>query len=653
MKLYWIPVCVFIASLFLSRALSGTEYRVRTPTEISQAMQNAKPGDVLVMADGIWNNARIVFSGHGTEPLPILLRAETPGKVVLTGYSTLSIGGNWLVVQDLKFALGFLSTGNLIEFRSSAGVASHCRLTQCAVIDYNPPDLKTNYKWISMYGTNNRVDHCAFTGMKHIGVTLTVWPEAGIPNYHRIDYNYFGNRAVGWDNGFETIRIGTSDVSMSNSRTTVEYNLFEKSDGEVETVSNKTCENIYRYNTFLNNKGTLTLRHGNRCRVEGNFFLGNQTSSTGGVRVIGEDHQVINNYFSGLTGDGGRSAISLSNGVPNSPLDRYFQVKNALIAFNTFVNNKVNITLGEGANQELSLPPLNCTMANNLVYGKTGPLVVKKSEPVNLTWEGNLFFGATLGIPQPAGITVQDPLLTPATDGLYRLQGGSPAIENAVGDYGFVTDDLDGQPRGVKKTIGSDEVSDFPASRKPLGREDVGPEWTHTGKKMFVLLTRCSGRGAIRLDPPDVSYAESLTVSLTAIPDTGWAFNRWEDSLSGSTNPSAVIMDKDKVVTAVFVQSTGVEKGSSLASDFGLYQNYPNPFNGSTVIRYTLKRAEYVRLLIFDIQGGLVQTLIDGLQEQGSYCTVWRPDRLPSGVYCCRLTAGNRLVAQRKTVYLK
>jgi len=225
----------------------GTEYLVRTPSEISQAMQSAKPGDVLVMADGIWKDAAIAFNGNGTEAQPITLRAQTPGRAALTGRSSLYVSGSHLVVQDLRFALGSIPSGHVVEFKSG----SHgCRLTGCAIVEYNPSNLYTNYKWVSLYGKQHRVDHCFFSGQRHIGVTLTVWLD-GTANNDTVDHCYFGNRPLGWDNGFETIRIGTSDWSLTASRTTVEYNLFEKCDGEMEMVSNKSCDNVYRYNTFV------------------------------------------------------------------------------------------------------------------------------------------------------------------------------------------------------------------------------------------------------------------------------------------------------------------------------------------------------------------------------------------------------------------
>src|SRR5205085_6289094 len=160
------------------------------------------------------------------------------------------------------------------------------------------------------------------------------------PNYHVISRNYFGPRPVltAASNGGETIRVGTSDESFHLSRSTVEDNFFERCNGDVEIISSKSLENIYRRNTFYECEGALTLRHGNGSVVEGNYFFGNHKTNTGGVRIIGEDHKVYNNYFQDLAGTASRSPLSIMQGLENSPLNGYFQVRNATVVFNTFVN---------------------------------------------------------------------------------------------------------------------------------------------------------------------------------------------------------------------------------------------------------------------------------------------------------------------------
>jgi len=473
------PFLILVFSLLASN-IEAIEYFVSTPEEITSKMAIAIPGDTLTMTNGVWTDAHIVFEGNGTEDQPILLRSESPGYVILSGSSNLRIAGDYLIVDGLYFKNGYSSSGSVIEFRNGSGnLSNYCRLTNTAIENYNPTNASIGYKWVSLYGSHNRVDHCYFKGKNHIGTTLVVWFERikdPPAHYHLIDHNYFAHRPELGENDGETIRIGTSGYSMLDSYTIVEHNYFEYCNGEIEIISNKSCENIYRYNTFFECEGAMTLRHGNRCTVESNFFIGNRKSLTGGVRVIGEDHKIINNYFCGLYGSSFKSALPIVNGVPNSPLNRYFQVKRALIAFNTFVDCKYTMIIGAGADDERTLPPEDCIIANNLV--KTNYQVIRQdAEPINMTWEGNIMQGSSLGIPQPEGITIIDPQLVLAEDSLWRPAEFSPAIGAAMGDYDFVVDDMDGQSRIAIKDVGADQNSDEPILRRPLSPSDVGPDW--------------------------------------------------------------------------------------------------------------------------------------------------------------------------------
>jgi len=86
----------------------ATEYYVTTSREITSAMNRAQPGDTLTMANGIWRNEDIDFYGNGTEDNPIVLRAETPGQVILTGKSRLDVNGSYLVIDGLYFLGGYM-----------------------------------------------------------------------------------------------------------------------------------------------------------------------------------------------------------------------------------------------------------------------------------------------------------------------------------------------------------------------------------------------------------------------------------------------------------------------------------------------------------------------------------------------------------------
>lgn len=74
---------------------------------------------------------------------------------------------------------------------------------------------------------------------------------------------------------------------------------------------------------------------------------------------------------------------------------------------------------------------------------------------------------------------------------------------------------------------------------------------------------------------------------------------------------------------------------------FALSQNYPNPFNPVTSIEYSVKEPCRVQLVVYDIQGGLVQTLVNANQSAGIYTVHFDARRLASGVYFYRILMKN------------
>ncbi len=528
----------------LSRApemFAQQERYVRTAAELASAIASSDPGDAIVMANGVWTDTNIAFYAQGAPGDTITLRAETPGQVILNGRSSLRIGGNYLKVDGLWFDQGALASGHVIQFRrSSSRLANHSRLTNCAITNYNPPSKSTEYKWVSVYGANNRVDHCYFAGKTHDGATLVVWlrdPPNDAPVYHRIDNNHFGRRPDLGKNGGETIRIGTSSRSMQDAFVTVERNLFEECDGEIEIISNKSGQNTFRYNTFRRSAGALTLRHGNEAHVYGNFFLGEGKSLTGGVRIIGERHKVYNNYFQDLTGTGYRAALAVVNGVENSPLNRYFQVKDVVIAFNTFVNANETFVIGAGKSSEQSLPPENLTIANNLVETTQGPIVEYEDAPVNIAYAANIMHGSTLGIAQPDGISTEDPQLA-QSGSLWRPSASSPALNAGVA-FPFAGADMDGQTRDAAPDIGADEQAASPITNRPLTTADAGPSFFGTIVSAEPIPEKASLTGITIANAPnpfrastDVSFtlAESGHVRLVVYDITGREVTRLLDA---------------------------------------------------------------------------------------------------------------------------
>ena len=90
----------------------------------------------------------------------------------------------------------------------------------------------------------------------------------------------------------------------------------------------------------------------------------------------------------------------------------------------------------------------------------------------------------------------------------------------------------------------------------------------------------------------------------------------------------------------------------TIPTEYSLGQNYPNPFNPSTTISFQLPEKKHVSLKIYDIQGTLVTTLVDGEMETGYHSARWNASGYASGVYFYRFTSGS-FVSSKRLLLLK
>ncbi|HEX7366210.1 MAG TPA: polysaccharide lyase 6 family protein [Pelobium sp.] len=392
-------------------AANAKDFAVSNAEQISALI--LRPGDRVIMKAGDWKNQKIVFKAKGTLQNPIVLTTENPGKVISSGNATLKIDGEYLIVDGLAFADGYSEKDAVVTFTKAS---NNCRLTNSSIVDYNHPDKTFDYKWVSVFGLQNRVDHCKFSGKTHQGTLLVVWLSEK-PNYSQIDHNYFGPRPDLGVNGGEIIRIGTSEWSMFDSYTKVENNIFDKCNGEMEIISIKSGHNFILNNLFYECVGTVTFRHGNHSEVAGNYFIGNHIQNTGGIRLIGENQSVHDNYLQGLAGTDLRAAISVMNALETPKPNEYFQVKHASVKSNMIVDCKEAIVLGAGKNATRLMPPTNLVLENNVVINPF-KLIVYHDDLKDATIKGNLVTGAAATV----GFEVLKTALVHA-NGITQLKG--------------------------------------------------------------------------------------------------------------------------------------------------------------------------------------------------------------------------------------
>jgi len=514
---------------------------VKSNNELYQAIADAQPGDRIVMANGTWKDVQIKVTTSGTKDNPITLSAESPGKVLLQGQSNLQLGGDHLIVKGLYFVNGYSPSKSVINFAVKETVANHCTITNCVIEDYN--QLQRNHQdlWVLLKGRHNQIDHCYFRGKSNRGPTLRVDLEGNqnINNYHKIINNYFGPRPPKGGPSAETIQIGNSYTSMSPSYTLVANNLFYECNGEVEVISSKTNFNEFRNNVFYKSEGSLVTRHGNYCTVDGNYFIGDEkTSNVGGIRLIGTGHTVTNNYFYNLRGQDFRGPLAVMNGIPKSPLNRYIQVTDVIIAHNSWINCTEPLQFGVGANLSMkevlpaseirSARPIRTIVANNLVYNTKGDKrpIVAFDKLDGILFKNNIINNQGVDFEKLEGVESASFELKKIGRFIYAPSVDFPKKEVYSG-FGFdaFNKDLFGISRNDNNAIGA--IVGQPSSAPPIldesqygtdwlqlefVDEDIEVQYVKPEQDLADIITRAGDRVTLSLAPGEYSISTSLKI---------------------------------------------------------------------------------------------------------------------------------------------
>ena|GEM_PF-3540958 len=148
-----------------------------------------------------------------------------------------------------------------------------------------------------------------------------------------------------------------------------------------------------------------------------------------------------------------------------------------------------------------------------------------------------------------------------------------------------------------------------------------------------------------------VQYDSVYTMGL--LEEGGYTITVVEDHNSLRVTPDTLVshFNVDTPTAADFGEA------GSLPGKFALQQNLPNPFNAATTIAYSLEKASRVSLVIYDLLGRKVKTIVDEDFPSGNHTASWNGKNdygadVATGVYFYRLTAGNQ-ISSRKMVLLK
>jgi phosphatidylserine/phosphatidylglycerophosphate/cardiolipin synthase-like enzyme len=130
--------------------------------------------------------------------------------------------------------------------------------------------------------------------------------------------------------------------------------------------------------------------------------------------------------------------------------------------------------------------------------------------------------------------------------------------------------------------------------------------------------------------------------------------HNWTSAAETSNNENTLIVQSNRIANQYLQEFAarykeahgsdiivvGIENTEGqVPSSFSLSQNYPNPFNPKTAISYQLLANSFVKLVVFDVLGREISTLVNDIQRAGTHIVRWDASALPSGVYFYRLSA--------------
>jgi subtilisin family serine protease len=149
----------------------------------------------------------------------------------------------------------------------------------------------------------------------------------------------------------------------------------------------------------------------------------------------------------------------------------------------------------------------------------------------------------------------------------------------------------------------------------------------------------------------NTSYTSATNVAATSA--SGMCREQHTDNAAGCSFTAGTNQTNRPNVCLTINLMVGNQTVSSIVPNtFSLAQNYPNPFNPSTVIKYSVPKQSLVKMIIYDVTGREVKTLVNEIKQAGNYEAVFDGTSLASGVYFYRMTSGD-FVDVRKMVLVK
>lgn len=478
-------------------------------------------------------------------------------------------------------------------------------------------------------------------------------------SYARIEYAYYGLRCL---NASPTLsnsylwkcRRGAN--LSSNSNPIISHNKIERS-YEYGITMTLGCSPLIEWNELVNNNSQNT-------SAKNQISIGTQNDNS---------PTILNNIIHGgmFNKTGGISVSTLLSGSSSS----------SEIAYNEIYNNSFGIAM-TGSN------PITCYIHNNLIYNNNiNPDVMVSGSGINTYGTAviapiisrNTIYGNWWGVTIQIGITGQ-PGANPNLGNLENADTTDNGLNNIYGNIqGANVFDLYNNTHDIIYAQNNDwgvyDSTEIEAhifhivDDTTLGLVKFMPfatsipvELTSFAASIIDGNVMLNWTTATELNNAGFEIERRKTKDEKSEPWINLGFVNGNGTSTESHNYSFVDENsaegksfyrlKQVDFDGSFEYSNVIEVINNMILDFALEQNYPNPFNPSTKISWQSPISSHHTLIIYDVLGNEVSTLVDEFRQAGKYEINFDASKLSSGIYFYKLSAG-KFIETKKMILIK
>lgn len=214
-------------------------------------------------------------------------------------------------------------------------------------------------------------------------------------------------------------------------------------------------------------------------------------------------------------------------------------------------------------------------------------------------------------------------------------------VRDVLHSYVFLFDHSRDTMYSLKDSLDFDLIEFAVGNHRLLRNESTSSCW----ESVFLLTDDFSDSSRFfRLQPTAAEDTFSVTAEAPAVnpySELRVTFERLQGirELSYSLQVVGSTLNTHHMLKHATLTSVKADKSSTPGGELAVCCNYPNPFNPQTTIPFSLARSGYVSIVIYDLLGRQVESILNGFLPSGTYTVVWNALHRASGTYLCVVRA--------------